>query len=194
MLAEGIPGGFSSLYDSLAALETLGVARRGYFVEGLGGAQFALPGAVERLRAQRDDDAAPPRRARRHRSRRSPTAPPSSGPKREGRSPGAHGRRATSCSPAPSPCSTSSAAARACRSSSAEDDARLAPALEALAEAVQRGRVRRLALERVDGEPVVGSPYEERLLELGFRAGPAQAHADRLKAAYRDRAPVPYPQ
>ena len=60
VLAEGIPGGFSSLYDSLAALETIGVARRGYFVEGLGGAQFALPGAVERLRAQKDDDAAPP--------------------------------------------------------------------------------------------------------------------------------------
>ena len=67
VLAEGIPGGFSSLYDSLAALETIGIARRGYFVEGLGGAQFALPGAVERLRAQKDDDAAPPRRARRHR-------------------------------------------------------------------------------------------------------------------------------
>ena len=60
MLAEGIPGGFSSLYDQLAALETIGVARRGYFIEGLGGAQFALPGAVERLRAQRDDDEAPP--------------------------------------------------------------------------------------------------------------------------------------
>ena len=60
VLAEGIPGGFSSLYDQFAALETIGVARRGYFIEGLGGAQFALPGAVERLRAQRDDDTAPP--------------------------------------------------------------------------------------------------------------------------------------
>jgi ATP-dependent Lhr-like helicase len=50
--AEGIAGGFSTLYDSFGALETLGVARRGYFVEGLGGAQFALPGAVERLRGQ----------------------------------------------------------------------------------------------------------------------------------------------
>src|SRR5207245_3106757 len=48
----GIPGGFSAVYPELAQLETLGVARRGYFVEGLGGAQFALPGAVERLRAQ----------------------------------------------------------------------------------------------------------------------------------------------
>ena len=52
VLAEGIPGGFTAIYPELSQLETLGVARRGYFVEGLGGAQFALPGAVERLRAQ----------------------------------------------------------------------------------------------------------------------------------------------
>ncbi len=56
VLAEGVPGGFSILYDALCDLETLGVCRRGYFVEGLGGAQFALPGAVERLRAQRAPD------------------------------------------------------------------------------------------------------------------------------------------
>ena len=67
VLAEGIPGGFSSLYDSLAALETIGVARRGYFVEGLGGAQFALPGAVERLRAQQRRRRGAAGRARRHR-------------------------------------------------------------------------------------------------------------------------------
>ena len=60
VLAEGVPGGFSALYDALGDLETLGVCRRGYFLEGLGGAQFALPGAVERLRAQRDLDEAPP--------------------------------------------------------------------------------------------------------------------------------------
>src|SRR5947199_8223212 len=52
VLAEGVPGGFSALYPELSQLETLGTARRGYFVEGLGGAQFALPGAVERLRSQ----------------------------------------------------------------------------------------------------------------------------------------------
>src|SRR5205085_391986 len=60
VLAEGIPGGFSILYDALGQLETLGVCRRGYFVEGLGGAQFALPGAVERLRSQRADEETPP--------------------------------------------------------------------------------------------------------------------------------------
>ena len=42
------------MYAELSALETLGSARRGYFVEGLGGAQFALSAAVERLRTHRD--------------------------------------------------------------------------------------------------------------------------------------------
>jgi ATP-dependent helicase Lhr and Lhr-like helicase len=51
VLAERISGGFALLYDTFAKLETLGVCRRGYFIEGMGGAQFALPGAVERLRA-----------------------------------------------------------------------------------------------------------------------------------------------
>ena len=50
---EGIRGGYGAVYAELKALETLGVCRRGYFVEGLGGAQFALPGAVERLRELR---------------------------------------------------------------------------------------------------------------------------------------------
>ncbi len=58
VLAEGIKGGFATLYDTLCNLETLGVCRRGYFVEGMGGAQFALPGAVERLRAARSTTAA----------------------------------------------------------------------------------------------------------------------------------------
>jgi ATP-dependent Lhr-like helicase len=53
-----------------------------------------------------------------------------------------------------------------------ESDERVEPSLEALVEAVQRSRVRRLAVERVNGEPVVGSPYESTLLALGFRAGP----------------------
>ena len=51
--AEGIPGGYGAVYSELRALETLGLCRRGYFVEGLGGAQFALGGAVERLRELR---------------------------------------------------------------------------------------------------------------------------------------------
>ncbi len=52
--AEGILGGFSSVYPVFKAMEESGRARRGYFVAGLGGAQFALPGAEERLRALRE--------------------------------------------------------------------------------------------------------------------------------------------
>ncbi|WP_295888236.1 DEAD/DEAH box helicase [uncultured Thiohalocapsa sp.] len=54
--AENLPGGFGPLYKVLKELEEGGQVRRGHFVEGLSGAQFALPGAVERLRAVREDE------------------------------------------------------------------------------------------------------------------------------------------
>ena len=53
-LQEGLLGGFAGVYPVLAAMEESGRVRRGYFVDGLGGAQFAYPGAVDRLRAARD--------------------------------------------------------------------------------------------------------------------------------------------
>ncbi|WP_399217230.1 ATP-dependent helicase [Streptomyces sp. SAJ15] len=49
--AEGVEGGFAAAYRVLAAFEESGQARRGYVVEGLGAAQFAMDGAVDRLRA-----------------------------------------------------------------------------------------------------------------------------------------------
>ncbi|MEP7018391.1 MAG: ATP-dependent helicase [Actinomycetota bacterium] len=52
VVAEGIAGGFAGVYRVLAAAEESGRVRRGYFVEGLGAAQFATAGAVDRLRAQ----------------------------------------------------------------------------------------------------------------------------------------------
>jgi ATP-dependent Lhr-like helicase len=58
--AERVPGGFSAIYPVLRAMEDGGQCRRGYFVEGLGAAQFALPGAVDRMRAQAEALAAPP--------------------------------------------------------------------------------------------------------------------------------------
>ncbi len=51
---EGTPGGFAGVYPVLRAMEDSGRIRRGYFVSGLGGAQFALPGAVDRLRSVRE--------------------------------------------------------------------------------------------------------------------------------------------
>lgn len=58
--SEDVPGGFASIYPVLKALEEAGRLRRGYFVAGLGAAQFAWPGADERLRSERriDEDEA----------------------------------------------------------------------------------------------------------------------------------------
>ncbi len=170
VLAEGIAGGFSSLYDSFTALETLGVCQRGYFVEGLGGAQFALPGAAERLRAQRDDDAAAPIVL----AATDPAQPFGgvlSWPPREARSParqaGAHVVLAGA-----EPVLYVERGGKGLQVLVEDADARLSPAIEALAAAVQRGRIRKLGVERVNGEPVIGSPWEELLIELGFRPGP----------------------
>ncbi|WP_449385371.1 ATP-dependent helicase [Cellulomonas soli] len=52
--AEGVGAQFGGVYRVLAALEQAGQVRRGYFVERLGGSQFALPGAVDQLRADAD--------------------------------------------------------------------------------------------------------------------------------------------
>ena len=68
VLAENVVGGYASVYGVLKVLEERGNARRGYFVAGLGAAQFGLPGAVDRLRSAREvpdpflhpDSATPP--------------------------------------------------------------------------------------------------------------------------------------
>ena len=58
VLAEGVVGGFAGVYGVLKVMEDRGQIRRGYFVEGLGAAQFAMPGAVDRLRAVREKNEA----------------------------------------------------------------------------------------------------------------------------------------
>jgi ATP-dependent Lhr-like helicase len=65
VLGEEVAGGFVGIYPVLKALEDAGRVRRGYFVAGMGGSQFADPGALERLRALRETaaegpDAEPP--------------------------------------------------------------------------------------------------------------------------------------
>jgi ATP-dependent Lhr-like helicase len=171
VLAEGVAGGFSSLYDSFTALETLGVARRGYFVEGLGGAQFALPGAVERLRAQRDDDAAPPIVL----AATDPAQPYGGALKWpqtvDNRSP-ARQAGAYVVSAGAEPVLYVERGGKGLQVLVDPGDGRLEPALEALVDAVQHRRVPRLGIERVNGEPVLGSPFEDRLVALGFRTGP----------------------
>jgi ATP-dependent Lhr-like helicase len=180
VLAEGIKGGFAMLYDTFSNLETLGICRRGYFVEGMGGAQFALPGAVERLRTP------PSERARTLVLGAADPAQPYGAalpwPKREAsqgrpaRVAGAyvvtvqdepllylerggrglvvlaeHGGSAPVAGREPEP---------------------LREALEALAGAVRAGRVPKLSLERIDGEPAIASRLAPLLVELGFQSGP----------------------
>jgi ATP-dependent helicase Lhr and Lhr-like helicase len=172
VLAEGIAGGFSILYDALSQLETLGVCRRGYFVEGLGGAQFALPGAVERLRAQRAvEESAPLVLAATDPAQPYGAALPWPQRGSEQRRP-ARVRGAYVVLAGAEPVLYVEKGGRGIVTLVEPGDPRLRPAFEALAGFVTGGRGRKLSLERVDGEPVVGSPHEALLVELGFRPGP----------------------
>jgi len=174
VIGEGIAGGFSGLYDVFGDLETLGVCRRGYFVEGLGGAQFALPSAIERLRAQRADDEAPPVVL----AAADPAQPYGlvlPWPKREGetRAPQRVAGAQVVLSGA-EPVVYVERGGRSLRTLVDADDPRLRPALEALADWVRAGRGRKLAVEKLDGEHVVGHTLETLLVEVGFRAGPTK--------------------
>ncbi|HEU4736241.1 MAG TPA: DEAD/DEAH box helicase, partial [Solirubrobacterales bacterium] len=170
VLAEGIPGGFSSLYAELGNLELLGTARRGYFVEGLGGAQFALPGAVERLRSLPYDDGsfqllaatdpANPYGAS------LPWPKPANG-RRPARTPGAHALMRDG-----SPLLYIERGGRGIVRLVQLSRDELTAAVGALAKEVGAGRLPKLALEKLDGDPVIGSGQEDVLLEAGFSRGP----------------------
>jgi ATP-dependent Lhr-like helicase len=173
VLAEGVPGGFAALYGELSNLETLGTARRGYFVEGLGGAQFALPAAIERLRGLRSDDPAGARLL----ATTDPANPYGATlpwPKRDDES----GRRparvpgAYVVSVDAEPVLYVERGGKGLVALRDPEEPWLRPALEELAEAVRRGRIARLGVGRFDGEPVVGSAVGALLIELGFRQGP----------------------
>jgi ATP-dependent Lhr-like helicase len=56
VITEGVPGGFAGMYPALSSLEDVGRVRRGYFIDGFGGAQFGLSGAIDRLRLSRAAD------------------------------------------------------------------------------------------------------------------------------------------
>jgi ATP-dependent helicase Lhr and Lhr-like helicase len=217
--AEGIKGGFAMLYDTFAQLETLGVCRRGYFIEGMGGAQFALPGAVERLRAtpgSSEPSSSRPARsvdrdtsdglarvgvgsdAERSRTLVIAAADPAQPygaalpwPKRDAEDARATGTRTARPARvagahvvlvADEPVLYVERGGRSLLTLGAglsghdvelpHRDDPLRVALVALADAVRAGRVGKLALERIDGEPAIGSRLASVLVELGFHPGP----------------------
>jgi ATP-dependent Lhr-like helicase len=172
VIAEGIPGGFSALYDSLAALETLGTARRGYFVEGLGGAQFALPGAVERLRAERSDDETSLVLAAIDPAQPYGAALPWPKPHAEERRRPQRVAGAHVVLVGAEPVLYLERSGKGVLTLVEASDQRLRPAFEALAAQVRGGRIRKIGIERVDGEQVFESPHGELLIELGFRQSP----------------------
>ena len=187
VLAEGIPGGFSAIYPELSQLETLGVARRGYFLEGLGGAQFALPGAVERLRAPTGSgaesgsgDDAPLVLAAVDPAQPYGAALP--WPKLDG----ASGRRPARVGGAyvvlvgGDPIVYLERGGKGLQTLVQRADARLTPALSALVAFARGGAIKRLALEKVDGEPAMSSPLAPGVDRARVCRGTAAVDADGL--------------
>jgi len=182
-VAEGVVGGFALVYKTLSGFEESGRARRGYFVERLGAAQFAASGAVDRLRSHADLDL------------------------RDADAPSVLALAATdpanaygAALPWPDPPGESSH--RAARKAGAivvvadgdlvayverggktvlvytDDDERLALAASAIADLVRSGRVRRMAVESVNGAFVLGSPFGAALRSAGFGETPKGLRLD----------------
>jgi ATP-dependent Lhr-like helicase len=169
--AEGTPGGFAGVYPVLRALEEAGRARRGWFVAGLGAAQFALPGAVDRLRAYRTPVSDEPSRvvvlAATDPAQPYGAAlswPEHSGAGRPSRTAGAHvvlidGQCVVYVE----------RGGRALLTFEVQlDDGDWA---DALVEAHKEGRLGRLQIERIDDEPARTSPHAPRLRTAGFADG-----------------------
>ena len=175
VLAEGVVGGYASVYGVLKVLEERGQVRRGYFVSGLGAAQFALPGAVDRLRQARDGPT-------------TPSATPGRSPPRRGA--GGHRSRPALRGHA----AVAGVAGRPARSGAAlvvlRDGVPLAwydrrshhlvtfphtlddrSWAEALADLVRGGRLRKVEVRKVDGEPLASSAVGADITSAATAAG-----------------------
>ncbi|QIK72079.1 DEAD/DEAH box helicase [Propioniciclava coleopterorum] len=176
--AEGIEGGFAGVYKVFSAAEDAGRLRRGYFVEGLGAAQFATTGAIDRLRATGRPPALgatpePPRAL--VLAAGDPANPfgaalpwPESGDHRPGRKAGAlvvldAGRLVAYLE----------RGGRTALTWPGEEGAAVRAA-DGLADLVRAGRVAALTVERVNGEAALGSQdaFVAALLAAGFHQTP----------------------
>ena len=173
VLAEGVVGGYASVYGVLKVLEERGQVRRGYFVSGLGAAQFALPGAVDRLRQARQsaDDSMSADRAPAVVLAATDPAQPYGAALPWPESPGRPARTAAAVVvlrdgvPLAWYDRRSSHLVTFPRTG---DDHSWA---EALADEARRGRVRRIELRKVDGEPLATAPLAATITAAAKRAG-----------------------
>ena len=173
--SEGLEGGFSAVYPVLRALEDAGRIRRGYFVDGLGAAQFALAGALDRLRAVRDAIGAAHRGPSPTCSAATDPANPYGAalpwPRRD-----EHDRRPLQRAAGAYVVLVDGVAALYLERGGstlqtlapADDAAVAAAATRALADLVTSGRLRELVVRKVDGLPVAESPRRPMLIEAGF--------------------------
>jgi ATP-dependent Lhr-like helicase len=178
VMAEGIDGGFAGVYPVLRALEDTGRIRRGYFVEGLGAAQFALAGAIDRLRAVRDPATArgdaPAVRVLAAADPANPYGAAIPWPRR-----GGDDRRPLPRAAGASVVLVDGVAAlyverggKTLQTLPAFDDPDVAAAaVPALRRLIGEGRDRELVVTKVDGLPVGQSPHRDALLRAGFVAG-----------------------
>ncbi|MBL7253649.1 ATP-dependent helicase [Paractinoplanes lichenicola] len=187
VMSEGPVGGFAGVYPVLGALEERGAARRGYFVEGLGAAQFAVPGAVDRLRAL----AEPAELAKRTGATAvvlastDPANPYGAAlpwPERiidsgDGEPVAKAGHRAGRKAGALVVLVSGEVVLYVERGgrtllSFVDDPEALIAAGQALAAAVRSGALGAMSVERADGESVHSSPLRDALTAAGFRATP----------------------
>ena len=172
--AEGVDGGFAGVYPVLRAMEEAGRIRRGYFVDGLGAAQFALAGALDRLRAERDPSSDPVVHVLAASDPANPFGAALPWPRRGDadrrpfqRAAGAYvvmvdGVGGLYLERGGSTLQTLPAF---------DDPTIAASAVAGLARLVTSGRIKDLVIRKVDGVPVGESPARARLLEAGFVAG-----------------------
>ena len=171
VLTENSEGGFGAAYRALSALEESGQCRRGYFVEGLGAAQFALTGAVDRLRSYSREPEDPVALVLAACDPANPYGAALPWPEREGHRPGRK--------PGALVVLVGGAlifyVERGGKTllSFTEDPSKLHPAAAALADAVHDGLLGKLTVERADGAHVFSSPVVSEVLQTaGFRMTP----------------------
>jgi ATP-dependent Lhr-like helicase len=166
-LAEGVEGGFAGVYPVLKALEERGQVRRGYFVAGLGATQFALPGAVDRLRAHREPDEGESAVVLAATDPAQVYGGALPWPQSVGRPARAAGSMVLLVEGEAVAYLDRSGRSLVTFPTAADDDRWI----EALAGLVKDGRLRSLELQRIDGDPALSSPIAPRLRGVGFVDG-----------------------
>ncbi len=175
---ERVVGGFAAVYRVLRAMEDSGRARRGYVVEGLGAAQFAVPGAIDRLRAlSRPDgvlgESEPSRVVLAAADPAQPYGAALPWPATTGETKHRPGRKAGALVVLVegAPALYVERGGKSLLSFTTEH-AELSAAAHALAGAVHEGWLGSLAVEKADGVGSLGSELAEVLTDAGFRVTP----------------------